>query len=174
MRLLAIATLLLTNMTHARDVYVEVDEEGVPTFSDQKLAGGQKMQIREPLTYSDPIAKNKLVQPRVEKLSPENDSTAPHYSLLITEPANDSAIRNNAGNIELTVSIEPGLRKGDIAELMMDGMGLRYLTSSGPVYLNHLDRGTHVFSVRVRDYDGNVVTESPSTSITILRHSKLH
>ena len=171
MRFFVFIALLLSGSVSAQDVYVEVDENGVPTFSDQKLPGGEKVELREPMIYSDPRAQEYARQRNVEKLSP--DSGKRDYSLLITNPPNDTAVRENAGNLTVTVEITPRLLDGDIAELMMDGTPVRKVTGSGPVSLTSLDRGTHVFSVRVSNSDGKVVAEGPGSSITILRQSIL-
>ena len=162
---------LFTPITNASEVYREVGEGGVPVFSDQKLPGGEKSEIREPSTFSDPL--NNRKQRKIEKLSPETPVTSSMYILAITDPPDGAAIRNNAGNLALTVKIEPGLSPGDTAKLMMDGLAIRNLSASGPVQLSNVDRGSHQFGIRIVNKKGTVVAESPVSSITVLRYSKL-
>lgn len=155
----------------AEDIYRDVDEEGVPSFSDQQLPSSEKIEVRETVTFSDPVIKRRLKKASENK-EPNVESMG--YELVITEPTSGSAVRDNTGSLTLTASIEPSLRIGHKAELLMDDLVIRRLSSSGPVSLSNIDRGTHEFLLRVVDADGEVVSEGPSSSINMLRFSKLH
>ncbi len=157
--------------TTAEEIYRAVDEEGVPSFSDQRLPGSERVEVREPATFSDPIVKKKLRKVRMDSPS---DERSIKYTLAITEPASGAAIRDNAGNLTMTASIEPSLSAGHSAELTMNGLMIRRLSNSGPISLSNVDRGTHQFSLRVVNASGDIVSEGPSTSITMLRFSKQH
>lgn len=170
-RFLLIVSLLAATAVSAEEVYVEVDKDGVPTFSDQALPGGEKVKISPPMTYSDPEAKNRVVK-KTEKLSPGGPGNV-NYSAFISSPASDSAIRNNEGLLNLEVVIQPSLGQGHSASLIMNGTSIRRIRGSGSVQLSNVDRGTHTFNIRITDGD-NVVFEGPTATITMLRHSIRH
>jgi hypothetical protein len=161
-----LCTCLLAAELQAEEVYVTVDEDGVPEFSDQKLPDSTRIELRETVTFQNPDSQQRVTQ----KLSPPEMADTPStYELLITDPPDNTAIRENSGFMILTVSIKPQLLPDHTAELMMDGGKLRNVSRSGPVELTNLDRGTHQFSIRVVDRTGRVVSEGPVTSVSILR-----
>ena len=164
-----ITGLLCSHGLHADEVYVTVDEDGVPVFSDQKTPNSTKIKLQDTVTFSGSPQKN---QERVTvKLSPDDqDGESPDYKLLITDPPSGSAIRENSGLLTLTLSIKPALLPGHKAELLMDGTSLRTVSGSGPVELTNLDRGTHQFSIRIVDAKGRIVADGPASSISMLRH----
>ena len=168
MKILAALILLHTHLAFAAEVYKEVGEDGVPTFSDQAMPGAEPVKIREPVIFTEPD-RTSLTDSQNSK--PVKEAQVP-YTLLVTEPANESAIRNNAGNISLSISIAPGLREDHKGELLMNGMKIRNLSGSGTIELSNLDRGTHAFSVRVVDQRGKVIETGPATSVSVLRYHK--
>ena len=170
-RTLLISIAILCASAQAEEIYRDVDDDGVPVFSDHQAPGSEKFEVREPMIFSDPVAKKKLQE--ASKPEPAEGKSI-EYKLVITEPANDEAVRDNAGNLTLTVAIQPSPRSGHKAELLMDGLMIRRISAGGPVSLSNVDRGTHKFSIRVVNADGDTVAEGPSTSITMLRFSKLH
>ena len=96
------------------------------------------------------------------------------YSLLVTNPPDDSVVRDNAGNLNLTISISPPVQPGHSAELLMDGTKVRDVQGNGIVALTNIDRGTHAFNVRIIDEQGNVITDGPASRISILRYHSPH
>jgi hypothetical protein len=92
------------------------------------------------------------------------------YSLLVTNPLDDSVVRDNAGNLNLTISISPSVQSGHSAELLMDGTKIRDVQGNGIIALTNVDRGTHAFNIRIIDKEGNVVIDGPSNKISILRY----
>lgn len=168
--LFLLLTLGATLASKAEDVYVTVDEEGVPEFSDQKLPNSTRIELQEPVIFKNPDQQS-LQQRRTVKLSPADKEAAPHYDLQITDPPNDTAVRENSGQLLLTVSIKPQPLPGHTAELLMDGRKVRDLAGSGPVELANLDRGTHQFSIRIVDQNGRVIATGPASTISMLRYA---
>ncbi len=157
-----------SSQVSSSQVYKEVGEDGVPTFSDQAMPGAEPVKIREPVLFTEP---NRLPLTDKSNGKAAEETRAP-YTLLVTEPANESAIRNNAGNISLSISISPGLQENHQGELLMNGTKIRNLSGSGTIELLNLDRGTHAFSVQVVDKRGKVVETGPATSVSVLRYHK--
>ena len=159
---------LASSSIWAEEVYRDVSDDGVPSFSDQAMPGAEPITLREPSTFTDTTYQQNLrKQQSVESPTPKKID----YKLLVTNPLDDSAIRNNAGNIGLTLSISPSVKPGHRAELMMDGIKIRDVLGNGIVELTNVDRGTHAFNMRVIDEGGDVVTEGPTNNISVLRYS---
>lgn len=155
----------------AQEVYKEVGEDGVPVFSDQGTASSKPVKIRETMTFSDPLAQQRL---QARQAQAEAEPGAAFYQLSILTPANGTAVRENAGNLTLSVRIEPSAQPGHRIDLVMDGSPIRQVNRSGDIALTSLDRGTHEFVLRVSDETDQTIAESEVSSITVLRHSKLH
>ncbi len=174
MRILtALLVALASSCAWAEAVYREVSDDGVPSFSDQAMRGAEPVTVRETNTFTDTTytdttyQQNQMRRRNEASLAPEKID----YRLLVTNPPNDSAIRDNAGNLNLTISISPPVQSGHSAILLMDGIKVRDIQGNGDIGLTNIDRGTHAFKIRVIDKDGSVVTEGPSNNISILRYS---
>ena len=153
----------------ADEIYKEIDEDGVPSFSDQKIPGSEVIELREPMIFSP-----KEMNYRSDKQEPaaEERETVKYFRLEIKSPVSGSAVRENSGTLTLNIVIMPGTRPGHSAELIMDGISIRTLAGSGPITLTNVDRGTHEFSVQVQGENGEIVQSGPTSSISMLRFSK--
>ena len=171
MRQVFLIILILCSPVLAQEVYKEVGEDGVPVFSDQGPASSKPVKIRETMTYSDSLAKQRMQETRAQA---EARQVATFYQLTILAPASGTALRENAGNLTLKVKVEPAPQPGHRIDLIMDGSAIRRINGSGDIALTSLDRGTHEFALRASDEDGKTIAESDISSITVLRHSKLH
>ncbi len=169
MRILtALLVALASSCAWAEAVYREVSDDGVPSFSDQAMPGAEPVTVRETNTFTDTTYQQNQMRRRNEaSLTPEKID----YRLLVTNPPNGSAIRDNAGNLNLTLSISPPVQSGHSAILLMDGIKVRDIQGNGDIGLTNIDRGTHAFKIRVIDKDGSVVTEGPANNISMLRYS---
>jgi Conserved hypothetical protein len=168
MKILPAILLALANPSAwAGEVYREVNDEGVPTFSDQATPGAEPITLRQPSIFTDTT----YPQSQLEQRSDDSlTAKKTDYSLLVTNPLDDSVVRDNAGNLNLTISISPSVQSGHSAELLMDGTKIRNVHGSGTIGLTNVDRGTHAFNIRIIDKQGNVITDGPSNNISILRY----
>lgn len=164
---IALLVALANSSAWAEEVYREVNDAGVPTFSDHAKPGAEPITLRKPSIFTD----TRYQQSQLKRRS--DDSLTPmkmDYSLLVTNPLNDSVVRDNAGNLNLTISISPSVQSGHSAELLMDGTKIRDVQGNGIIALTNVDRGTHAFNIRIIDKEGNVVIDGPSNKISILRY----
>ena len=165
--LAALVVALANSSACAEEIYREVNDKGVPTFSDHAMPGSEPITLRRPSIFTDTTYQQSQLKRR------SDDSLTPmkiDYSLLVTSPLDDSVVRDNAGNLNLTISISPSVQSGHSAELLMDGTKIRNVHGNGIIALTNVDRGTHAFKIRIIDKEGNVVTDGPSNKISILRH----
>jgi hypothetical protein len=138
-------------------------------YSDQATDAAEEIVVEAPQTFKAQPPSN-LFQ---EKQVVEQVDTGPAYkSLKITSPEHDSAVRANAGNLTVTVTIAPDLQPNHSLQLMVDGTPADRQKSSAPFALSNLDRGTHQLqAVIIEDESGEVIQSSNTVMTTILRVS---
>lgn len=164
-----LVALCLAWLAQAEEVYVTVDKDGVPEFSDEKTPGSETVEIRETMVFDNPVKQHMNQRPTV-KLSPKDAGNQPVYKLAITDPPDDSAMRENSGTLTLTLSISPGINTGHHAELVMDGSPIRRVSGGGPITLTNVDRGTHTFLIQVLDGNDDILASSDPVRVSMLRH----
>lgn len=148
-------------------VYRSVDEDGNVSFSDEPTDDSQPVEVKE-LEIIAPL-EGPPVQPRKSASEP----AAAYASLVITSPQDDESIRNNTGEVDVSVSLVPRLKQGHTLMLYMDGQehsSGRALTFN----LVNVDRGTHQLRVAVVNADGRQEIASPSVTFHLQRFSALH
>ena len=167
MKIRLLVIFLLTLSVNAETVYKTVDDEGNIIFTDKPVAGAEEIKIRKTQTVSPA----KL--PSFGKDKMQEESTEFTYtSLSLVSPENDSTIHSNEGNLLVTVSLEPTLRKNDELVLSMDGRQL----STGKTTrfsIKNIDRGTHNIEVMVLDENKEQVIKSDTVVFHMRRTSKL-
>ncbi|NOX76627.1 MAG: DUF4124 domain-containing protein [Gammaproteobacteria bacterium] len=95
-----------------------------------------------------------------------------YTTLAITQPADNNALRSNAGNVTINVKLTPALQGGHVLIIQMDGKTVakgRETTTT----LNSVDRGTHSLQAQVVDKKGKVLIRAKSTTFHLLRTSVL-
>ena len=153
------------------DVYRCKDEAGKTYYSDKECEGGKKMVLPSPQTYTPQPS-----QRRFNYTPPKKTSNQATYDTVeITLPINDSTIRDNSGNVAVSVSTSPALRTGlgHKLQLYVDGQPFGEAGSSADFNLSNLDRGTHTLKPVVVDHSGKVVAEGKSSTFHVHRISTL-
>ena len=141
------------------EVYRSVDEDGNIVFSDEASPGAEKIIIPEPQTMPALDIGGSQYKPATKAPQP--------YTVAITEPVDDAAVRDNAGNISVSASVEPGLSSGDRLVIYMDG---KEVGTGAAVNLQNVDRGTHQLRAVIKDKNGRIRKSSKSVSFHMLRH----
>lgn len=90
----------------------------------------------------------------------------------ITSPDDDAAIRDNAGNVNVDLSLKPALRSGDEIDLLLDGQSVGGGKKTA-ITLTQMDRGTHSLQAVVKDSSGKVVARSNTVTFTLQRRSAI-
>lgn len=162
--------IIFCSTASAATIYKSEDEFGRPVFSNRADETASEVELKEPTTYKGGTPHS----PRV--LKKKTPAPQPRYTAVeIVTPENDTAVRDNSGTVTLTVNIEPPLHSQHILTLLMDGQENQELDGSGTAILANVDRGTHTFQLQVTHRkSGEVIETSPSSSITLLRHSVQH
>jgi len=109
---------LTNSFARAEEVYLEVKDQRVPTFSDQVVPGASpiitcKLSIFKDMTHQ----KSQLKQRCDDSLTPMIIG----YRLLVTNPLNDSVTLKNAGTLNLTISISTSIQLRHGAKIIISG-----------------------------------------------------
>lgn len=115
---------------------------------------------------------------RVPAAPPLEDSTADkdqddkddgnYKEFKVTSPTNDATIRDNGGNVRVSLSLSPSLRSGHSIEVMMDGQSIGSGQGTS-VTLTEVDRGTHTVQASVKDNQGKEIARSNSVIFHLKR-----
>ncbi|MFQ5468676.1 MAG: hypothetical protein ACE5EH_00070 [Gammaproteobacteria bacterium] len=156
--------------THAA-IYKRIEADGSASFSDKPLPGAEQVDIDPAQTYKV----RAINSPKSEQHDGEQQSTAIYEELGFVRPVNNETIRDNAGTVNIELSISPALRinEGHRVVLQMNGKPLGEPANSAHYKIDNLDRGSHSLQAFVIDKKGTKLISSKAISIHVKRHSKL-
>lgn len=157
-------------------IYRSTDSEGNPVFSDSGPENAPQVDVQQPQTYKgDQYANEARQQAQSGGDQSNRKPSGPPYTVMkITSPENQTSIRDNAGNVQIGIELKPDLKKGQRLVLLMDGKPVQEVSSSGPIDLTNIDRGTHTVQLQAVDpATAHVLQSSPTVTFTLHRHSIL-
>lgn len=150
-------------------VYKRTDAEGNVEYSDLPQTTKEKAVPLPPAsTYTPPP-----VDAGMQTSEAPAQQAVGYESVAITQPADDQAIRENAGNVLVQFTSNPALQAGHRFVLLVDGKKMAEGHSSS-LQLENLDRGTHNVQVQVVDASGQVIASSRPVTFHLQRVSILH
>lgn len=157
-------------------IYKTVDEDGNVVFTDVAPPDStETVELSNTTSYTPPTSPSNAPLSVAPGSSGPEDSRpieTSYQSLVINSPTQDEAIRDNAGNITVTVAVTPPLAPGHTIELIMDERRVG-IAVTGKFSLRNVDRGTHTLSAHVLDADQAIVKQSASQVFHMLRFSAL-
>ncbi len=168
---LFIFSLLIAFGVHAK-LYKWVDENGEVHYSDSPPHKNAK-EIKPPPLMTTPAVK---YTPK-KKEAEEKEETATKYTdFKITSPGENETIRDNSGNVSISLSIDPPLdtKNGHSISILIDGRTKINKSKSLSHTLNYVDRGTHKLQAEIRNAKGKTIKSSNTVTIHLHRFSKLH
>lgn len=152
-------------------IYKSVDEDGNVTYSDEPMPGAKKIEKKEIPTVPSTVPDVDF-STSGQRSGDEAGSAGVYDSIAIVSPENDTAVRENAGNLSVSIAIQPALKQNHQVVLYMDGE--EKARSRSPVFqLSNIDRGTHTLTAVVLDSNGNRLLSSDMVTFTLLRQSRL-
>lgn len=101
-------------------------------------------------------------------------SPVTYTGAVIISPADDAAVRSNAGSLTVLARVDPRLREGHRLQLLLDGIPRGAPGRKPEFHLENIDRGSHNLQLRVVDDAGGVLFTGPLSTFHLLRHSRLH
>jgi uncharacterized protein DUF4124 len=168
---------LLASLTTEASIYKTIDKDGNVIFTDvPPKDDSETVKLETYNTYkavTPPAAPTSVTQVPAEQ---SEEVAGTRYEVLsIATPRPDESIRENAGNLIITVSTTPEIAttEGHSLEVLLDGK----VMSSGSdktIALTNVDRGTHQLSAQITNSDGDVLITSPAVEFHMLRASRLN
>ncbi len=167
----AVLVLLLAaaGAAFAAKTYRWVDAQGVIHYSDTPQPGAQQVDLPPAQTYKAPPV---AVAAPAAPAAPDADATAPYESCAITAPAADAALFAPE-SVHVAVHTVPGLRPGDVVQVLLDGSPLGAPGVALEFDSTQPDRGAHTVTAAVRDSDGRVVCSASPVTFYVQRPSLL-
>jgi hypothetical protein len=159
--------LLLWSVSGAAEteLYKWVDKDGTVHFSDKPEAGAEKIMVKDVTTIPADKPQSAAANPKASEVR--------HYEITFTSPKADEEIRDNTGNINVNVQLNPALNAGDTIQFSMDGQPKGEPGPGTELSLTNLDRGTHTVQVTVLGQGGKPLG-SASTTFSVHRFSALN
>jgi Domain of unknown function (DUF4124) len=175
-QLLVFALVLSGSATAETRIYKTKDANGNVSFTDvPPLKDGKQedpIVLKETNTWAGPSTDQAAKRtPWIvdEKGDETTEVFVPYSTLSIVNPANDASVRENSGDITVSVSIFPPLVANQQLRLLMDGKTVGQ--SSGPSFpIENVDRGTHSLLLEVVDSTGRSLQQSSVTTFHLQRY----
>lgn len=162
--LMVFLSIMISGLVQAQ-VYRSIGKDGSVIYSDQPTEGSVEVQVKELETV-----KSLETPPLTDKPKARETQQSIYSTLLITSPENDLSVRDNTGNIDVSVSVKPGLNSNHKLVLFLDGKEYSRGNTTG-FKLENIDRGTHQLRAAVVDAKGHQLIDSKSVTFHMLRFS---
>ncbi|MCW9058762.1 MAG: DUF4124 domain-containing protein [Gammaproteobacteria bacterium] len=172
MKPLLVAAALLLALPAQAEVYRIVNPDGSVTFTDQPQQGAEKVKLPPVSTYPAP----RVSAPVQASSDQDEESTDAGYnSFVVTEPAPETTIRDNQGNVSMQVRVEPALRveQGHRIQFMVDGVDQGEPSTNTGATFQNVNRGSHSLSARLIDAEGNTLMTTPPVTVFVRQASVL-
>ncbi len=173
--------LLSTQAAAETTIYKTVDEDGNVVFTDTPpRADGpsETITITSPNSFDPAESGTEGSNRQLWIVDPDTDEKANdqfYGALTITSPVDDENVRENAGNVTVTVKLEPpNLRPGHRIRLLLDGSPTGGANTTGQFALTNVDRGTHSLKAEVVDEAGTLIYAGSSSTFHLQRYSILN
>ncbi len=158
-------------------IYKTVDEDGNVVFTDVPPAKGDgaAVDLSAGNRYAPAPVTTPLPAPAAAQEEEEEQEITSYERIGILAPANDEAIRDNAGNLSVRYALSPSLdtKHGHSLRLLLDGVPQAGEAGEATFSFTNLDRGTHTLTLQVVNASGQVLNESAPVSFHMLRFSAL-
>jgi hypothetical protein len=165
--------LLLIAANAAAAVYKWTTSDGSVIYSDQpptKNATPADLPQVQEITIVPPPSSSGEGE---EASSQAEASRGVEYTkLTITSPEDQAVLRENSGDVAVSIQLDPALQQGDKVAVILDGKEIGQGAGT-TLTLSNVDRGTHTLQAAVKDADGKTLIESPTISFTVKRTSLL-
>ncbi|MEW6353714.1 MAG: DUF4124 domain-containing protein [Pseudomonadota bacterium] len=157
-------------------VYKYVGPDGQVTYSDRPQQGAKEVEL-PPLAPAAPPPASTFTPPATTFAPATSGEEKPtvYTKLDIVKPANDEAVRENSGALEINLAIEPQLdtKAGHTVTILLDGKPVLEGQTTPRVQLTNVDRGTHSLQAQIIDAKGAMLASSGGITFHMKRISTL-
>lgn len=99
---------------------------------------------------------------------------AGYRALSITQPADGGTVRDNTGQVNVSLQLEPGLQSGHHVRLTLDGAPVSGNFGGLAIDLSNVPRGTHTLTAAIHDAGGARLIASDTIRFTMRQASILN
>ena len=149
----------------AQQVYVSVDKNGVPLYSDQPVAGSKKLELKVSLQNQQPQQET-----QINPLASLTDEPTP-YQLTILTPAMQATVISNQGEVIVQSDVSPQLADHHKLRLVLDNNQQSPLQQSSNFRLLGVERGEHQLQLQALDQNGKLIAESTVTTFYLRKNT---
>ena len=173
MRSILLFLILLNSAgSQAAPYYKYENEEGETAYSDDPPYAGAEVK-NTPKLQTTPAVKYK---PKPKPKPKQQIRETKYLSFAISKPADNATIRNNPGNVSISLKLTPelNLQDGHTINIYLDGKLVKKRLKTLNITLDNVDRGSHSVKAEVRNKEGKILKSSASPRFHLHRISKLH
>ncbi|MBY6187988.1 DUF4124 domain-containing protein [Marinobacter hydrocarbonoclasticus] len=165
-RLILLAVAILLTPQGLAKIYKWTDANGQVHYSDKPRDGAEVVEV-------DTSKASTIILAKPGPTPPPQVVEAPSYRIRLTAPEEQATVRDNNGQLDIQIALEPDLLADHRIELLLDGSVVRTVGGGGSFALDNLDRGEHQLQARVIDENGKVLASSAKRTVFLHRHSRL-
>jgi hypothetical protein len=148
-------------------VYKWVDDKGVTHYSDQPVAGAEKVELKS--GSSRAAAPAPTYSPPAQ--SSDVNAKGPVYSrFAIESPQQDEAIINTGGVVRVSVASTPAISNEHVVSLYLDGSLVPNFNGMSHEFTD-MPRGTHTVKAVVSTQQGRKIQETPPVTFHVRQQS---
>ncbi len=163
-----LALLLMPALPASAAIYSYIDEAGNRVFTDRPGNHATEPVETRPSNRMPAQQTPEPAPPPTRVIK----APTPGYAVLdLIQPEPDATIRNNAGELSVTATSDPGLHPGHRYRLLLDGAATGEPTEQPAFVLENVDRGTHQLTLEVIDAQGEPVQSSLPSTFHMMRTS---
>lgn len=158
----------------AAKLYVWYDEQGTPHYTDQPRPGAKEIHVQSAQGYSSPPAAAPGARASAPAAAqPRNDAApaSPYSRVEIVQPADDEAIVNTGGRVDVVVELEPELAPGHRTWFLLDGVPQTDVQNGATQVTLEAARGTHTLRFRITDRDDAEIAASKPITFHVVQNS---
>ncbi len=137
-------------------IYRYVDENGNVHYSDKEQKGAEEVNLPAAVTYT-PSTRSAASSGKAQP-----DKKQGYTEMAIVNPKMNETIRSNDGDVQVSISLSPGLTTGDSITLYLDGKEVAKGGAQTSLTLTGLDRGSHTLRASVFNPAGTAIISSRS------------
>ncbi len=162
MRKLLIVVGLLLTLTAAAGVYKWTDANGKVHYSDRPVEQGELLRLPGGQAPSQGgAAATAGDQPADGQEPPETAGEDGYRLFSFASPEDNQTFRNDAGEVQIGLLLDPSLRNGHQLRLVVDGTPVKGQFASTQLMLRDVTRGTHSLRAEIIDADGVLMGATP-------------
>ncbi len=162
---------VLTPAATAAEVefYKWILPDGSIEYSDKPpVEGAEKVELKPLVTYSPPATSTPPAKTEAESAGAVDG----YQSFAIASPADEAAIRDNAGNLTISFAVTPKLVDGHAINVFMDGQKVSR-SSGAAATLRDVSRGSHRIHATIVDEKGAEIARTGTITVHLKRASAL-